>query len=326
MGTAADPIEYGHRAPGSAQARGNHSTGGRRLQFRFEMNPRCLHEHGNKHRAVGHSPPRQWTRLGVILSFTLTVLAASCAPMGRTKAHVLAVRAESRSGCPPQVRCELDRLSASLVVVGRHVPSDQGFTLTDSGGTAFLITQDGYFLTAAHCLKAEVGQVESAWHEMADGARALAFARIVWKSDPCDLAILHIPGFRKKRLFRLGDPAGVRIGDRVYALGFAEKYLRAGPWASHCSGVVTGVSSQSAADGHPSCASILHTAPIWHGDSGGPLLNEKFLVVGVHSGGAFAKTSSAHFPDREALYTLITTDRNASHPLPTFVRHPPPTR
>ena len=85
-----------------------------------------------------------------LLGFAL----ASCYAIHPSGATVPgAARAASRASCPPAMAAKLNDMSRQLVLVGATRGDARAGTTYSVGGTAFPVTRDGYYLTAAHCVE-----------------------------------------------------------------------------------------------------------------------------------------------------------------------------
>jgi S1-C subfamily serine protease len=160
----------------------------------------------------------------------------------------------------------------SMVVGWEAQPGHDGVGVA----SAAAISEDGYFLTAAH------GVTPSAMKLVRTSGRGpdLAAARLVWKGDPArggpDLALIHAP-VSDQPFFELAGAGPVPARSRVWTGGFgdvrqnqARGWLReVGPW-------------QRGAD-RSAWRTLGHTAPLMRGDSGGPLVDRAGRLLGVNT-------------------------------------------
>ncbi len=169
-----------------------------------------------------------------------------------------------------------------------------------SAGTGSIITADGRILTNAHVVvNSETGQPfknlfvfmkppEVNGDPKNDLARKVK-ARVEAFSIPLDLALIRVegppPGLP---VLQLGDPATVRIGDRVAAIGHPEQ---GGLWT-----LTTGeVSAQFVNFGKVPGKHVFQTETgLNRGNSGGPLVDEQGHIVGVNT--AIARLAADGMP------------------------------
>jgi S1-C subfamily serine protease len=172
-------------------------------------------------------------------------------------------------------------------------------------GSAAALDSDGYFLTAAHCLRRQPVFLIIGFP---NALKALP-ARVVWQppesaGDNCDLAVLkldtHLPG-----AFVIAGDSDVAVGDPVVTSGAngaaGGKLLR-----------VT-INDPDSALNLPFTFTLVHDVPLAHGDSGGPLttLDGKLIGVEVFVRGVYIgpREGVALRPDTEWLAQIIRKDR-----------------
>jgi S1-C subfamily serine protease len=116
-------------------------------------------------------------------------------------------------------------------------------------------------------------------------------AKLITKGDPIpgkDVAILKLPGKKEYPTTRIGDDKRMRVGDQVYALGYpgvatfhpliSEKSIAE---ATLTRGIVS--ARKTMRDGWQ----VLQTdVAITHGNSGGPVFNDKGEVIGLATFGS----------------------------------------
>jgi S1-C subfamily serine protease len=167
-----------------------------------------------------------------------------------------------------------DRLSVSADLTK---PGEFIFKEGWSGsGVATAVDPRGYFLTAAHCVGDQASYLV---FESGAGIRAEQ-ASVVWRGDSSkhepDLALLYI-GHPVSRVFDWGFPG--KPGDRVFAVG--PDYKKPMEITVACmSGVI--LPPLETPKTSPTTDSINHTAPLHHGDSGGPLTDAAGRLLGIN--------------------------------------------
>lgn len=211
-------------------------------------------------------------------------------------------------------RIVAQRVSA-VVVTDRDNLShwvNRGFSVSQApgdadGGSATPITSDGYFLTADHVLARMAGRNVFLLHGR-NGRLVPMKARVVWRSERSDLALLHVP---------VQTP-------RFYLWSHPQRWLPVGTPVIH-GGIATGFKSEWGKLGTslPPESSFTRTRkfkidiPLQPGDSGGPIVDAYGNLVGINSAVEFlVPMETAFFVDSEGcrpnirmLESLIRTDR-----------------
>jgi S1-C subfamily serine protease len=131
-------------------------------------------------------------------------------------------------------------------------------------GSGFIISADGKIVTNYHVIK----DGKTAVVKLTNGA-SFAVDGVIAADPEKDLAILKVPGRNLVHL-ELTDTGTVQIGDHVVAIGSP-----LGLEGSVSDGIVSAIRDEG------SKKWIQTTAPVSHGNSGGPLLDMKGNVVGV---------------------------------------------
>ncbi|MBZ1356289.1 MAG: trypsin-like peptidase domain-containing protein [Candidatus Nealsonbacteria bacterium] len=147
-----------------------------------------------------------------------------------------------------------------------------------SGGTGFIISDDGTILTNRHVVENENAKYLVFTN---DGSK---FEAKVLARDPInDLAIIKIESDKPFATVKLGDSDKIRIGQSVVAIGNSLGEFR----NTVSVGVVSGLGrSISATDGRTVqvLEDVIQTdAAINRGNSGGPLLNLRGEVIGINT-------------------------------------------
>lgn len=176
------------------------------------------------------------------------------------------------------------KISPEVVLIYAAQSSEGG-----SMGTGSIISQDGYVITNAHIFTQEgsrelVSNIQvflkperitgNPREDLVRGYKG----KIVAYDIPLDLALLKIIDFDApvdQVIF--GDSDIVEIGDQAYAIGHPEQ---GGLW-SLTTGVVSAVKADYA--GVPGKDLFQTEASINRGNSGGPLLNDEGLMIGINS-------------------------------------------
>jgi len=217
----------------------------------------------------------------------------------------------------PEVRkMVLRRVSAVIVTEDRNLNRwvSRGFPVGQApgdadGGSATPITADGYFLTADHVLANMDGRQVFVIYGGGGPLRPHQ-ARVVWRSQRADIALLHI--HEPTPLYYQFTPPG--------------RWLPIGTPVMH-GGIATGFSSDPGILGSslPPEGNFTGTRkfkidiPLQPGDSGGPVVDAYGGLIGVNSAveflipmeTAFFVDSEASRPNIRRIQSLINADRAA---------------
>jgi S1-C subfamily serine protease len=142
--------------------------------------------------------------------------------------------------------------------------------VTSSGqGSGVIIDQMGYVLTANHVVGAEA--TVTVIHQ--DGTEEKAV--VLGRDEVRDLAILRISGGTHLRAAPLGNIADAEVGDRVMAVGYT-------PFNEATTTTIGSISEFLPQD--PDEFAYLQTDNTFYaGQSGGPVITEKGVVIGIVS-------------------------------------------
>jgi serine protease Do len=185
-----------------------------------------------------------------------------------------------------------ERLTPSVanLRVSRRV---RGGRRLDGGGSAVVITPDGFTLTSAHVIE----RTDSGRASFVDG-RELAFE--VVGSDPMsDLALLRVDG-RDLRPAELGDAERLRVGQLVVAIGNPHGFA-----GSVTAGVVSALGRSLPTRGGRVVDNVIQTdAALNPGNSGGALADGRGHVIGVNTAVAGVGLGLA-VPINQATRTIV---------------------
>jgi S1-C subfamily serine protease len=147
-----------------------------------------------------------------------------------------------------------------------------------AAGTGMVITSNGEVLTNNHVIAGATSI------RVTIAGRSGSFSATVIGADPKDdVALLQIQGVSGLRTVTLADSSGLKVGQRVVAIGNA---LGRGGTPSVTEGVISALNRSISAGTENSRTEdltglIQSNAPISPGDSGGPLVNGDGQVVGM---------------------------------------------
>ncbi|KAF7599088.1 MAG: protease Do [Candidatus Dactylopiibacterium carminicum] len=187
--------------------------------------------------------------------------------------NISAVRAPAQTSAPflqPEAKPDLPSWLRKLLP--SRPDTDDGEGVEDDGrsvGSGFVIAPDGYILTNAHVVE----DATEILVRLADKREYLA--RLVGADTRSDVALLKVDAERLP-VARLGDPARLRVGDWVLAIG--------SPFGFESSVTAGIVSAKGRALPDESLVPFIQTdVAINPGNSGGPLFNLAGEVVGINS-------------------------------------------
>lgn len=135
-------------------------------------------------------------------------------------------------------------------------------------GSGFLISSDGYALTCKHVVEG-VPDLTAIMNDQQEAQLNLLFT-----SNKYDLALVQVMAPRKMPYLTIRDSEGLAPGNRLFAVGAS-----AGLHSTVTDGVFTAFRTIESAKG----TFIQFSAPVNPGNSGGPLVDENGMVVGVVS-------------------------------------------
>lgn len=218
-------------------------------------------------------------------------LAASLAVAGCGGASTKTVSVPKKATGPKQL--------TEQQLIAQDSPSVVRIQGTSSGGSGLVIdAAQQLVLTNAHVVVGNSGMKAQVGNDTSTTTPVHLLA-----ASPCDdLAVVKlVDRVPNLKALPLGVAASVRPGDQVTVLGFPASN-QSGPGAGGLigqsstvvsnTGTVSQVAVQVNTDSHganydPSSPAyqntIVHQAPVNHGNSGGPLLNQKGQVIGVNT-------------------------------------------
>jgi serine protease Do len=176
----------------------------------------------------------------------------------------------------PSEEDALDAYSQAVITVAERLsPSVANVRLRRGGGSAVVITPDGFMLTSAHVVaRAKGGRVS-----FVDG-RELEF-EVVGADPLSDLAVLRADG-RELAPAELGDAERLRVGQLVVAIGNPHGFT-----GSVTAGVVSAVGrslpTRSGANVRVVDNVIQTDAALNPGNSGGALADGRGRVIGINT-------------------------------------------
>jgi putative serine protease PepD len=217
---------------------------------------------------------------------TTTVPVAVEPTNAATAANASPVSDQSATGAAPadvsaadvhgtiDVYAVLQNISDSIVTISSTV-TDAGLS-GESVGTGVIVTADGQILTNNHVVEGAT-QVRVRFA----GDTEPTPATVVAVNAANDLALLQVDVDRDLQPVTFADPATIRVGDQVMAIGYALD-LDGDP--SVTTGIVSATNRTMPADNGDALDGLVQTdAAISSGNSGGPLVNTRGEVVGINT-------------------------------------------
>lgn len=200
--------------------------------------------------------------------------AASIAAMEQRQSSVVSPVASAAGYMSP---AQIYHQACSQVVGITTTVSTQSFFGTQTGtvsGSGFILSEDGYILTNYHV-------VEYAYEDnlpvnvvLYDGSSYEA--RIVGREEVNDLAVLKIEASGLQPAV-LGNSDELQVGDEIYVVGNPLGELEFSMSTGHVSALNRSITTEGAED----IPMFQLDAAVNHGNSGGPVYNNRGEVVGI---------------------------------------------
>jgi hypothetical protein len=145
-------------------------------------------------------------------------------------------------------------------------------------GTGFIITEDGIFVTNHHVIE----KIKEGKAILSDG-RVLTIESELVSDKQRDLALLKLPK-GKYPFLRLAAKDVAGVGDKIAVMGSPEGLRNT---------YSTGIISAERPGGANGVDLLQISAPVSHGSSGSPVVNQEAMVVGIVQGGVTSKHAQA---------------------------------
>lgn len=170
-----------------------------------------------------------------------------------------------------------------------QVEGQNGSTTTT--GSGFIYNEKGDIITNAHVIQdAEVIYVRTA------DARTYP-AAVVGIGENTDVAVIRVPELAGESYSPVSKEATVEIGDEVMALGSPHGFQN-----TVTLGIISGTERNFTLNGYTYSNAYQISAPITHGNSGGPLINRSTgEVIGINSVGTEDGTIGFSIPIHEVI-------------------------
>ncbi len=168
----------------------------------------------------------------------------------------------------------IDQLPPVFRELLQDIPSER---LWDSLGSGVVISADGHILTALHVIEG-AEDIEVHFGDTFSST-VISRAQLVGADPATDLALLQIQADDLPPVIPVGTSEGLRIGDKVLAIGYPRRDLMNRKSVSH--GIVSALGIPR--DGLPIVEYIQTDAAMNYGNSGGALINVNGELIGINS-------------------------------------------
>lgn len=173
----------------------------------------------------------------------------------------------------------IDEVMPSVVFIFVEKNTGPSGQFVPASGSGVLLRSDGFILTNRHVVenarRAEVTLQDRRVYEIRD----------IWLDDLLDLAVVKVDA-QNLPAAQFGDPAEIKVGDWVIALGHPLGLSPEEGGATVTVGIVSNLGRSFSIEGTPYYDVIQTDAAINPGNSGGPLVNLEGEVIGINSAGA----------------------------------------
>ncbi len=156
--------------------------------------------------------------------------------------------------------------AAGKILIGRKIRT----AYEVKQGAGVIVSNDGLIVTNFHTIRmARIIKVKLPDHKVVN-------ARIIHIMPENDLALIKVPSSLSLIPIKFANSDTVNIGERVFNIGHSALLNH-----TISEGIVTGLGIEPSANGKKSIELIKVNIDIYKGDSGGPLLNEQGLLIGM---------------------------------------------
>ncbi len=183
--------------------------------------------------------------------------------------------------CPLLVADVINRVSPAVVTINAEITNydSSGCQVTEQlVGSGWILDANGFIVTNNHV----VAGAKCVTVTLNNGQNYTAKA--VMTDPPDDIAVIDI-GESNISGVTMGDSSKIRVGDQVIAIGNVLGEGIKTTW-----GIISSTNSTFIVDTRETLYNTLETnAPIYYGDSGGPLFNMDGEVIGIITGACLTR-------------------------------------
>jgi S1-C subfamily serine protease len=169
----------------------------------------------------------------------------------------------------PVIQTEIEKRSYEVYRVLPNSSTGSNNESLESSGSGFFISKD-IIITCAHIItntKDLIVNIDGKGYQV----------QILQSNVSTDLAVLRIIGYESPYFFNVSSFNNEELGNKIYALGYPLSNIL-GADIRITDGII---SAKSGIEANPTYFQI--SASIQPGNSGGPIINEKFSVIGITS-------------------------------------------
>ena len=222
--------------------------------------------------------PRLLVTSGIIaLSMVFGMLGVSCYAPVPTEAPTPTPK-PAPAFAPSSFAEVVEKVMPSVVYIFVEKSTSMFGEFLSASGSGVILRSDGYILTNRHVVE-DTQRVEVTLQD-----RRVYEASGIWVDDILDLAVVKIET-QGLPPAQFGDPASIRVGDWVIALGHPLGLSPEQGGATVTVGIVSNLGRSFSIQGIPYYDIIQTDAAINPGNSGGPLINLEGEVIGINSAG-----------------------------------------
>ena len=197
---------------------------------------------------------------------------------GRNSAQHKALRSELGEDEKSTINLFEDAQASVVYITSLAVERDfismNVFEIPQGAGSGFIWSSDGYIVTNFHLIQ----NAQAARVTLSD--QSIHQARLIGAEPDKDIAVLKIePGVTKLSPINLGSSKGLRVGQKVYAIGNPFGFDH-----TLTTGIISGLEREIKSVTERPIQGVIQTdAAINPGNSGGPLLDSSGYLIGMNT-------------------------------------------
>lgn len=166
-----------------------------------------------------------------------------------------------------------ERAKDAIIFIETKIQNLDGTNPEQYTSTGFILSTDGYVITAAHAVPQKPDTITSYSASIRTRKSNNKYKlELIKREDDLDIALLRLPDAKNWDVLSISDSSNLRDEDRLYVLGF--------PLTADLSSADGRLSNRFGPGGKWQT-----TIPLNYGNSGGPVFNVNGQVVGIAAGG-----------------------------------------